>query len=351
MKTLKKQTLQNTGEQLTLFPVDSLASHTLTLGSEEARKMTATSGQRCAALYARYSHVSSWAKMLVDSLLGTTEWFSTKLLLTWKMKDMRHKRFLFQLVGRTPHTEETESGLWPTPNTIERGRPEIAEHMRDANLSLYTRRNKEGTQRQFSITDYAIYKNLLPTPSAIDANIEGRPLTDGKSISLKTGIRYGISLPQMANNQMLPTPMAQHRETTLEKTLERKEKYGGEKRAMYLENYAAMALLPTPRVKGHGNSHQRIEDGKIDDLTTMAKRGMLPTPMSNDWKGSAGPSENWKGKGDLAVQAHEIMNVPRGTTSQLNPLFVAEMMGFPPNWTVLPFQSGETSQLKDTEMP
>lgn len=30
----------------------------------------------------------------------------------------------------------------------------------------------------------------------------------------------------------------------------------------------------------------------------------------------------------------------RGKTSQLNPLFVAEMMGFPPDWTVLPFQSG-----------
>lgn len=29
-----------------------------------------------------------------------------------------------------------------------------------------------------------------------------------------------------------------------------------------------------------------------------------------------------------------------GKTSQLNPLFVAEMMGFPPDWTVLPFQSG-----------
>ena len=30
-----------------------------------------------------------------------------------------------------------------------------------------------------------------------------------------------------------------------------------------------------------------------------------------------------------------------GKTSQLNPLFVEEMMGFPKNWTALPFQSGE----------
>ena len=253
MKTSKKQTLQNTEDRLTLFLVDSLANHTVTLGSEEARKMTVTSGQRCAELFGRYNHVSLWAKMLLGCLVGTTEWYSTKLLLTWKMKDMRHKRFLFQLVPRMPHTEEIEFSL-------------------------------------------------------------------------------------------LPTPMAQNRETTLDKTLERKEKYGGEKRAMYLENYAVMELLPTPRVKGHGNSHQRIEDGKIDDLTTMAKRGMLPTPRQRDWKGCE------RYRNDIPSFIEDKLKII-GKTSQLNPLFVAEMMGFPPNWTVLPFQRGETNQLRDTEMP
>jgi hypothetical protein len=45
------------------------------------------------------------------------------------------------------------------------------------------------------------------------------------------------------------------------------------------------------------------------------------------------------------------MGYQTGKTSQLNPLFVAEMMGFPTDWTILPFQSGETKALKDTEMP
>ena len=31
-----------------------------------------------------------------------------------------------------------------------------------------------------------------------------------------------------------------------------------------------------------------------------------------------------------------------GKTSQLNPQFVAEMMGFPTDWTILPFLNGET---------
>jgi hypothetical protein len=39
-----------------------------------------------------------------------------------------------------------------------------------------------------------------------------------------------------------------------------------------------------------------------------------------------------------------------GKTFQLNPRFVAEMMGFPPDWTELPFQSGETNPSRDTGM-
>ena len=157
----------------------------------------------------------------------------------------------------------------------------------------------------------------------------------------------------MSHHQMLPTPMAQNRETTLEKTLERKEKYGGERRAMYLENYAVMGLLPTPRVKGHGNSHQRIEDGKIDDLTTMAKKGMLPTPATRDYKGANSMEHLRKENGNVMSHENQLPNyikIQTGSNSQLNPLFVAEMMGFPIDWTVLPFQNGETNQLRDTEM-
>jgi hypothetical protein len=327
-----------------LAAVDSLANHTVTLGSEEARKMTVTSGQRCSELFARYNHVSSWAKTLLGCLVGTTEWYSTKLLLTWKMKDMRHKRFLFQLVPRMPHTEEIESGLLPTPILSDIHHTERVKALKETGAETMGSR-KNGANRPNGLTDWMDFHGLLPTPMAVES-IERRNMntvikiveTGSNQITLTTMAKYG---------GLLPTPMAQNRETTLE----RKDKYGGEKRAMYLENYAVMGLLPTPRVKGHGNSHQRIEEGKIDDLTTMAKRGMLPTPCMNDYKGSAGPSENWKGKSDLSVQIHELLKVERGKTSQLNPLFVAEMMGFPPNWTVLPFQNGETNQLRDTEMP
>ena len=66
----------------------------------------------------------------------------------------------------------------------------------------------------------------------------------------------------------------------------------------------------------------------------------LPTPMVSDWRGS-----KIKRKGN--TQLTETL----GISSQLNPRFVAEMMGFPPNWTELPFQNGDKNQSRVTETP
>jgi hypothetical protein len=70
-------------------------------------------------------------------------------------------------------------------------------------------------------------------------------------------------------------------------------------------------------------------------LKQMASMGMLPTPMATD---SPEKNTGTRKQGSIAKIAKEMT----GTTSQLNPRFVAEMMGFPPNWTELPFLSGET---------
>jgi hypothetical protein len=40
--------------------------------------------------------------------------------------------------------------------------------MKEANLPLYTRRDKAGNARQFSIMDFAIYKGLIPTTTTRD---------------------------------------------------------------------------------------------------------------------------------------------------------------------------------------
>jgi hypothetical protein len=52
-------------------------------------------------------------------------------------------------------------------------------------------------------------------------------------------------------------------------------------------------------------------------------------------------TDKWKGD-DLGSQINEML----GTRSHLSPQFVMEMMGFPTDWTILPFLNGETNQSK-----
>jgi len=66
--------------------------------------------------------------------------------------------------------------------------------------------------------------------------------------------------------------------------------------------------------------------------------GMLPTPTTDE-------------RDAKYKQGGTNLRAAIGQGSQLNPRFVAEMMGFPVNWTELPFQSGETKALKPTETP
>jgi hypothetical protein len=64
--------------------------------------------------------------------------------------------------------------------------------------------------------------------------------------------------------------------------------------------------------------------------------GLLPTPTADD-----NPAKNTGKRNQDGLQKRAYQTT--GKTSQLNPLFVAEMMGFPTDWTVLPFQGGETN--------
>ena len=100
-------------EQLTLFQVDSLASLSPLPGSEQARKMTVTSGLKCFELYGKSSPLSSLVKMCLESSI----WHSTRCYLTWKTKDTPGKRLLFRLAVSMPRTNGNECVFWPTPST------------------------------------------------------------------------------------------------------------------------------------------------------------------------------------------------------------------------------------------
>lgn len=131
--------------QLTLFAADSHASLGVLPGSAEARRMTATSGQRCLEWYAKPGPVGLLAKML----LGSSEWASMQCLLTWKPKATPCNRLLFQLAASVRNTDGIGFGLLPTP-------------------TVNGNHNRKGLSEKSGDGLSTAIKNLLPTPTALD---------------------------------------------------------------------------------------------------------------------------------------------------------------------------------------
>lgn len=100
-------------EELTLFAEASHANLGVLQGSEEAQKMTVTSGRSWLPLLKSYNLDGSLAKMC-EALL-TNRWASSVVYLTWKASGIKPRHLLFQLAPWTPSTDETGSGLLHTP--------------------------------------------------------------------------------------------------------------------------------------------------------------------------------------------------------------------------------------------
>lgn len=95
---------------------------------------------------------------------------------------------------------------------------------------------------------------------------------------------------------------------------------------------------------GYGSSlaklcRRRGPNSKQQGLPEAAYKDLLPTPKANSWKT---PCKHGEGSPDLQTYIAKKI----GETSQLNPLFVEDMMGYPLMWTTLPFlsQNGDKSQ-------
>ncbi len=162
-------------EQLKLFRAAFLVSPTVPPGSGKEKKMSATYGRKCLEQLAKFARVGLWAKTFSALLIGQEGWSSTRCRLIWKLKGTRYSRFYFQLRPLALPTEGIEFGLWPTPQATERHRTDVAIQMKNEGKPLYYRRTKDGKARQFSPLDYAIWKGLIPTPTAMDStNANGK---------------------------------------------------------------------------------------------------------------------------------------------------------------------------------
>lgn len=151
-------------------------------------------------------------------------------------------------------------------------------------------------------TEGIVY-GLLPTPIASDFKVRG-PGSQQKG------------LPEIIREMLLPTPTA-----TEIHHWQRVERW---------------------KRQGRTSMHE-TEDGEKNPngLTDFLDfHGLLPTL---EHIGRKGKNPQQGGLPDSFAQT--------GRSFQLNPLFVAEMMGFPTSWTVLPFLPGGSSPSRDTGTP
>ena len=164
-------------EQMSLFSAEASLDHASLFrspGSEEARRMTVTSGLKCLELYRNSGPLGS----LVRMLLGSSIWRSTRCALTWKTKVTPSRRLLFRLVPSTPRTGATDAQSWPTPTAAD----------------TYTGRMKSTQQKPGSMhsVNLADAVRMWPTPKASDYKGSGPAGTKSAEHDLKKHNLKGV---------------------------------------------------------------------------------------------------------------------------------------------------------------
>lgn len=193
-----------------------------------------------------------------------------------------------------------DSGSWPTPTAFDANTP--------ANISLEARErqlrrgNPDGTRRSSS---GSLAKEIhWPTPQAAD------------------GHKIGSMTPETAIRQAA----AGHQEMLM----------------------GAAVLWPTPQAHDSQppRSIENMAKRNSPDLTDMAIH-LWPTPKAHDGKAGAGDQPEARASADLPTSTTIWANTdslhtetpPTGTNgsprADLNPSFVASLMGLPPGWLML----------------
>ena len=183
-------------------------------------------------------------------------------------------------------------------------------------------------------------RNTSSRPSAVILSVKDIP-------SSRCLFRLVPSVPRTEGTAygLLPTPMARDYSPRGPNCLQKG-----------LPEIIREMLLPTPTAT-EIHHWQRVERWKRQGRTSMHEtedgeknpngltdfldfHGLLPTL---EHIGRKGKNPQQGGLPDFFAQT--------GRSFQLNPLFVAEMMGFPTSWTVLPFLPGGSSPSRDTGTP
>ena len=264
--------------------------------------MTATSGRRLSELYTKSDPLGSLARTLLES----SRWFSPARRLKWEAVTLCSEK-----ITEKEYCYGRNTSLKPSAVTLNE---KVTKSGRLLFRLVPSERPTDGTGCGL------LQEELLPTPQ-----------TQGLKVCNAEGETEFMPF------ELLPTP------TSIDSGGGRinKSPSPGAKERPTIALAAKMGLLPTPMSTDihHAERVEELKQGWTLELNDMAVGGLLPTPAAQDGKNSTLPPSQ-SDRDTLPVMIGQHCQQTDGATSQLNPLFVQEMMGFPYLWTELPFQSG-----------
>ena len=314
--TSESRLTKPTQQTESLFTTASLSPSQV---KERERMTTVISGLTCSGPYMKSGPIGS----LVRTLLASSRWSSPVRRLKWEVNPLYSERVSLYL--------KDDSNMLLKPFAV-------ILNAKDIPSSRYLYRLVPSVH----LTD-GIEFGLSPTVTAQDYKRRG------------PGSRQQ-GLPEIIHGMLLPTPVAteiHHAERVRKwKSMNLSSPHAqiaGEKNPNGLTDFLDFyGILPEPIPD---NTELENTDGNnLEEsiLQWLAEGQVMPTPTARDWKGA--PSlENLKKRGKIP-QKNSLPDffARTGKSFQLNPLFVAEMMGFPPDWTVSPFLGEDRHPLKDT---
>ena len=248
--------------------------------------MTATCGRKCCEQYVKSGPLGSLAKTLLES----SRWFSPARRLKWEAVPLCSEKITELERSSAKSTSSKPSAQVLSEKVIPSGRLLFR--------LVPSERHTAGTEC-----------GLLPTVQ-----------TDGISFHPPgKGQQYmrGKALQKAVQTGLLPTPMS--------------TEVRHEQRVKELKESGKTSF----------RSREKGESGANGLMDYMDFHGMLPTPAAQDGKNSTIPTSQTKRQQLPGVIGKNCPPSDGQGSPQLNPLFVEEMMGFPEDWLVSPFLSGE----------
>lgn len=289
IQTSQGQIFPNGEGESMYSPEGSLASPSVWPGKEKERMITVISGLKCSGLYGKSGPLGSLVRMLLES----SRWYSPARKLKWGVRPLYSERI-------------TEKEYCTDKNMLSKPFVETL-NVKDTPSNRYLFRLVPLEHRTEG-TEFGLLQDLLPTPTAIDAG------TGRMNKSLSPNAKERPTIAMAAKMGLLPTPMAtdiHHAERVAE-----------------LKKRGAKGLRC--RDKGEAGAN-----GLTD---WMDFHGLMPTPTASD-KYTGTTKDQKDGRSRMSALKQNIAH-QYGRNSLLNPRFVSEMMGFPVDWTVLPFLNG-----------